>query len=195
MPKPSGTNLPKAFHRRNNAGTINRCQTNSSWCQPKLNSVYAVSLTLQVIPRGRRPAARKKEIKAGTARGIHLFPSRTEKLSHAAPMVLRKRESRSPPHEGKPGQRAIAARASLFCAEAPCHGPVRMPYHGGSPPPAGNRIMAVTEPPWYDGSTCEVGVLRGDKYRRLRSLSLTPPADKQGFAPLGAILYLPLRLK
>ena len=71
----------------------------------------------EVIPRGRRPAARKKEIKAGTARGIHLFPSRTEKLSHAAPMVLRKRESRSPPHEGKPGQRAIAARASLFCTK------------------------------------------------------------------------------
>ena len=160
MPKPSGTNLPKAFHRRNNAGTINRCQTNSSWWQPKLNSVYAVSLTLQVIPRGRRPAARKKKIKAGTARGIHLFPSRTEKLSHAAPMVLRKRESRSPPHEGKPGQRAIAALASLFAPPAP----VEPTYHGGSPPPrgtaaCGDRIAAVTEPPWYDGSTGRVGIV------------------------------------
>ena len=27
--------------------------------------------------------------------------------------------------------------------------------------------------------------IHGGKYRRLRSLSLTPPADKQGFAPLG----------
>ena len=31
------------------------------------------------------------------APGFHLFPSRTEKLSPDAPMVLRKRESRSPP--------------------------------------------------------------------------------------------------
>ena len=29
--------------------------------------------------------------------GFHLFPFRTEKLSPTAPMVLRKRESRSPP--------------------------------------------------------------------------------------------------
>ena len=29
--------------------------------------------------------------------GFHLFPFRTEKLSPLAPMVLRKRESRSPP--------------------------------------------------------------------------------------------------
>ena len=31
------------------------------------------------------------------ASGFHLFPFRTEKLSPTAPMVLRKRESRSPP--------------------------------------------------------------------------------------------------
>ena len=31
------------------------------------------------------------------AAGFHLFPFRTEKLSPTAPMVLRKRESRSPP--------------------------------------------------------------------------------------------------
>ena len=29
--------------------------------------------------------------------GLHLFPFRTEKLNPSAPMVLRKRESRSPP--------------------------------------------------------------------------------------------------
>jgi hypothetical protein len=31
----------------------------------------------------------KKEIKVVMARGIHLFPSRTEKLSLVTPMVLR----------------------------------------------------------------------------------------------------------
>ena len=31
------------------------------------------------------------------AQGLHLFPSRTEKLNLAAPMILRKWESRSPP--------------------------------------------------------------------------------------------------
>ena len=39
-----------------------------------------------------------KDIKAAIARGFHLFPSRTEQLSPAAPMVLpAKWESRSPP--------------------------------------------------------------------------------------------------
>ena len=37
------------------------------------------------------------ELMAAMAPGHHLFPSRTEKLSPAAPMVLRKRESRQPP--------------------------------------------------------------------------------------------------
>ena len=53
---------------------------------------------------GRR-TGKEIRIKAAIARGIHLFPSRTEKLSPAAPMVLRKWESRSPPHK-KPGQDA-----------------------------------------------------------------------------------------
>ena len=35
-----------------------------------------------------------EKTKVVIARGIHLFPSRTEKLSPATPMVLRKRESR-----------------------------------------------------------------------------------------------------
>ena len=37
------------------------------------------------------------KIKVARARGFHLFPFRTEKLSPSAPMVLRKRESRSLP--------------------------------------------------------------------------------------------------
>ena len=35
-----------------------------------------------------------KRIKVVKARGLHLFPSRTEKLSLVTPMVLRKWESR-----------------------------------------------------------------------------------------------------
>ena len=35
-----------------------------------------------------------RDIQAVTARGIHLYPFRTEKLSPATPMVLRKWESR-----------------------------------------------------------------------------------------------------
>ena len=39
-------------------------------------------------------ASSEQVTKAVTARGIHLFPFRTEKLSPATPMVLRKWESR-----------------------------------------------------------------------------------------------------
>ena len=39
----------------------------------------------------------KKRLRWFIARGLHLFPFRTEKLNLVAPMVLRKRESRSPP--------------------------------------------------------------------------------------------------
>ena len=39
-------------------------------------------------------ASSEKVTKAVTARGIHLFPFRTEKLNPATPMVLRKWESR-----------------------------------------------------------------------------------------------------
>ena len=38
-----------------------------------------------------------KHIKVVIAPGLHLFPSRTEKLSPVTPMVLRKWESRQPP--------------------------------------------------------------------------------------------------
>gem|GEM_PF-6502722 len=67
------------------------------------------------------------------ASGFHLFPFRTEKLSPTAPMVLRKRESRSPPSyfqvealparllEGfsflctMPMRRCFVAAVALFC--------------------------------------------------------------------------------
>ena len=41
--------------------------------------------------------AKYKVIYGGFSRGAHLFPFRTQKLSPLAPMVLRERESRSPP--------------------------------------------------------------------------------------------------
>ena len=40
------------------------------------------------------------------AQGLHLFPSRTEKLNLAAPMILRKWESRSPPPSEAPRHQA-----------------------------------------------------------------------------------------
>ena len=40
------------------------------------------------------PTVIKDKNKAAIARGLHLYPFRTEKLNPAAPMVLRKWESR-----------------------------------------------------------------------------------------------------
>ena len=53
---------------------------------------------------GRRKSAdrERKKTKVVIARGFHLFPFRTEKLNPAAPMVLRKWESRSPPPYDEP---------------------------------------------------------------------------------------------
>ena len=136
MAKPSGTNLPKAFQspaipvfqgragrkiQRNGGGRNSKSHParEGEACTPFTD-------TLQGTPRRRRPADRKDIIiKAAIARGIHLFPSRTEKLSPAAPMVLRKWESRSPPHK-KPGQDASRCPGflcmtgmSYICGESP----------------------------------------------------------------------------
>ena len=43
---------------------------------------------------GTRRTRTERETKVATARGLHLFPFRTEKLNPATPMVLRKWESR-----------------------------------------------------------------------------------------------------
>ena len=57
-------------------------------------------------------------IQAAIARRLHLFPSRTEQLSSAAPMVLRQRESRSPPSWGSPSvpQSAEGGNPSFYAA-------------------------------------------------------------------------------
>ena len=77
MAKPSLTNCPK--HRpsaqRPRAQASDKRQT------------LVVSKRIQYVTL----------FQAVIAPGFHLFPFRTEKLSPAAPMVLRKRESRSPP--------------------------------------------------------------------------------------------------
>ena len=56
------------------------------------------------------------------ASGFHLFPFRTEKLSPTAPMVLRKRESRSPPSyfqvEALPARLLGGLFVSLYCDNA-----------------------------------------------------------------------------
>ena len=58
-----------------------------------------------------------KELKAATAGGLHLFPFRTEKLNPRAPMILRKRESRSPPPPRAPESDSSPGRS--FFAHAP----------------------------------------------------------------------------
>lgn len=55
------------------------------------------------------------------ARGLHLYPFRTEKLNLAAPMILRKWESRSPPPYRKQSRRTLRPAAFLFYRSAPSH--------------------------------------------------------------------------
>ena len=59
-------------------------------------------------------------IEAATARRLHPFPFRTGQLSSGAPMVLRKRESRSPPssslpHFPSPSQEGGRGGGRVFC--------------------------------------------------------------------------------
>ena len=53
--------------------------------------------TPPMVQKKHRAFENLKDLKVVIATGFHLFPFRTEKLSPSAPMVLRKRESRSPP--------------------------------------------------------------------------------------------------
>ena len=61
-----------------------------------------------------RAAMPRRRTKAAKAPRIHLFPFRTEKLSSAAPMVLRKRESRQPPPYQRQGRQRPNSRRRLF---------------------------------------------------------------------------------
>ena len=55
----------------------------------------------------------QENVKAVIARGLHLYPFRTEKLNLVASMVLRKRESRTPPPYRRPGQKCLGLFFSL----------------------------------------------------------------------------------
>ena len=62
-------------------------------------------------------------IEAATARRLHPFPFRTGQLSSGAPMVLRKRESRSPPSSSlppfpSPSQEGGRGGGRVFCGRA-----------------------------------------------------------------------------
>ena len=65
---------------------------NKTWQSNLQASNNAAHLT-RLFDRGKLT----KRLRWFIARGLHLFPFRTEKLNLVAPMVLRKRESRSPP--------------------------------------------------------------------------------------------------
>ena len=108
--EPSATNSPKAF-QEGGAGRIearflgkkDNGSRHASRNKPveERNGIRVCGQRLLATRPRRREVAEareRKKTKAVIARGIHLYPFRTEKLSHAAPMVLRKRESRSPPH-------------------------------------------------------------------------------------------------
>ena len=52
----------------------------------------------------------------------------------------------------------------------------------------GNRIVAVTEPPWYDGSTCEAyyGGSLPSAVKRLWTTALLPLPSRHGMTALHA---------
>ena len=84
--------------KRRNGTSHRHCQS----CKPRArDNTFHQTLpeSSQLRKNSGDKAATKKltDTKAAIARGLHLYPFRTEKLNPAAPMVLRKRESRSPP--------------------------------------------------------------------------------------------------
>ena len=133
---------------------------------------------------GRGGKNRTKEFKAATARGIHLYPSRTEKLSPAAPMVLRKRESRSPPHRGK-ARTASNRRPGLsrFCPP-PVHG--TKPAHARGGMSAWNFIKELCIEPFQAGKACVLQkkffLFRIQKTWKSKSDFLNPFVIKLGLA-------------
>ena len=87
------TGLPRAERQRSDSGAPSA-------------TIETRSTTRQTTER--RPSGRVlfHLTKVVIAQGLHLFPSRTEKLNLAAPMILRKWESRSPPPSEAPRHQA-----------------------------------------------------------------------------------------
>ena len=142
-PQPSRTNSPNPFRRgrppgkRTNRPRAGRAESRVR----KVAYAYAPCPVRHAVRSGRilqapswksahaeaaaAPATHTETtangIKAATARGLHLFPFRTEKLNPGAPMILRKRESRSPPppiREPVPGAQRPPGRAPSFFIQA-----------------------------------------------------------------------------
>ena len=87
------TGLPRAERQRSDSGAPSA-------------TIETRSTTRQTTER--RPSGRVlfHLTKVVIAQGLHLFPSRTEKLNLATPMILRKWESRSPPPSEAPRHHA-----------------------------------------------------------------------------------------
>ena len=86
MTKSSNTNYPNTSQKESHQSGIH-----TSLVSPKSITRHGHNRKV-----GKSPG-RKKRIKVVIASGLHLYPYRTEKLNLITPMVLRKRESRSPP--------------------------------------------------------------------------------------------------
>ena len=73
-------------------------------CRPRGGALPAPRFAPLLLPAARLRAVRRHAFPVAIAAGLHLFPSRTEKLSPPAPMVLPLvgRESRSPPLSAPP---------------------------------------------------------------------------------------------
>ena len=73
-------------------------------CRPRGGALPAPRLAPLLLSAARLRAVRRHAFPVAIAAGLHLFPSRTEKLSPPAPMVLPLvgRESRSPPLSAPP---------------------------------------------------------------------------------------------
>ena len=73
-------------------------------CRPRGGALPAPRFAPLLLSAARLRAVRRHAFPVAIAAGLHLFPSRTEKLSPPAPMVLPLvgRESRSPPLSAPP---------------------------------------------------------------------------------------------
>ena len=89
MTKSSNTNRPNTF--------MSRTELRRQKKRKKSKKAQLVKRVLSMMLKVTLYSEDCNLIKVVIAPGIHLFPSRTEKLSPVTPMVLRKWESRQPP--------------------------------------------------------------------------------------------------
>lgn len=104
-------------------------------------------------------AVRRHDFPVATAAGLHLFPSRTEKLSPPAPMVLPLvgRESRSPPISAPPEPKGSGGAFFMPAGQMPPGSAAR----AGSP--SGQGFGGLT-PPGYCGAVLRTGCMGGEAH-------------------------------